>query len=106
MEEAWSTLILPVNERRFAEEPLIGILEEDYSYFDARYGFNRATIGPQDLRHLQWLRSVSGKGPLGEDERLGVNAKLLLTEQRTFEDSLDSLDCSSRICWPRFFAAL
>ena len=33
-----------------------GILEEDYSYFDARYGFNRATIDPDELRHLQWLR--------------------------------------------------
>ena len=91
MEETWSTLILPVSERRFAEEPLIGILEEDYSYFDARYGFSRPTIEPADLQHLQWLRSVSGKGTLGEDERLGVNAKLLLTEQQTFEDSRDSL---------------
>jgi Protein of unknown function (DUF3800) len=91
MEETWSTLVLPVTERRFAEEPLIGILEEDYSYFDARYGFNRATIEPDELRHLQWLRSVSGKGLLGEDERLGVNAKLLLTQQRTFKDSRDSL---------------
>ena len=91
MEETWSTLILPLSERAFANEPLIGILEEDYSYFDARYGFNRATIEPDELRHVQWLRSVSGKGPLGEDERLGVDAKLLLTEQRTFEDSRDSL---------------
>jgi hypothetical protein len=91
MEETWSTLILPVSERRFAEEPLIGILDENYSYFDESYGFNRATIEPEDLRHLQWLHSVSGKGPLREDERLGVNAKLLLTEQRTFEDSRDSL---------------
>lgn len=91
MEETWSTLILPISERRFAEEPLVGILEEDYSYFDSRYSFNRTTIEPDGLRHLQWLRSVSGKGPLGEDERLGVNAKLLLTEQRAFEDSRDSL---------------
>lgn len=91
MEETWSTLILPVSERRFAEEPLVGILEEDYSYFDARYGFNRATIEPEALRHLQWLHSVSGKGQLREHERLGVNAKLLLTEQRAFEDSRDSL---------------
>ena len=91
MEETWSTLILPLSERAFANEPLIGILEEDYSYFDLKYGFNRATIEPDELRHLQWLRSVSGKGLLGEDERLAVNAKLLLTEQRTFEDSRDSL---------------
>lgn len=91
MEETWSTLVLPVSEGRFAEEPLIGILEEDYSYFDARYGFNQATIEPETLRHIQWLRSVSGKGSLGKDERLGINAKLLLTEQRTFEDSRDSL---------------
>lgn len=91
MEETWSTLILPVSERRFAEEPLIGILEDDYSYFDSRYGFNRTTIEPEALRHLEWLHSVSVKGSLREDERLGVNAKLLLTEQRTFEDSRNSL---------------
>ncbi|MCU1301701.1 MAG: hypothetical protein JWQ87_1985 [Candidatus Sulfotelmatobacter sp.] len=91
MEETWSTLILPLSEGAFAKVPLVGILEEDYSYFDAKYGFNRATIEPEDLRHLQWLHSVSGKGPLREDERLGVNAQLLLTEQRTFEDSRDSL---------------
>jgi len=54
MEETWSTLILPVSERRFAKEPLIGILEQDYSYFDARYGFSRATIEPEDMKHLQW----------------------------------------------------
>ena len=91
MEETWSTLILPLSESAFAKEPLVSIPEEDYSYFDARYGFNRETIEPEDLRHMQWLHSVSGKGPPGEDERLGVNAKLLLTEQRTFEDSRDSL---------------
>jgi hypothetical protein len=91
MEETWSTLILPVSERRFAEEPLIAIREEDYSYFDARYGFNRATIDEEELRHLEWLRSVSEKGPVGEDHGLGINAKLLLTEQQTFEDSLNSL---------------
>jgi hypothetical protein len=91
MEETWSTLILPVSERRFAEEPLIAIREEDYSYFDARYGFDRSTIGEEELRHLEWLRSVSENGPLGEDDGLGINAKLLLTEQQTFEDSLNSL---------------
>jgi hypothetical protein len=91
MEETWSTLILPISERRFAEEPLIAIREEDYSYFDARYGYNRATIDAEELRHIEWLRSVSEKVPLREDEGLGINAKLLLTEQQTFEDSLDSL---------------
>ena len=53
MEETWSTLVLPMSESAFAKEPLIGILEADYSYFDARYGFNRATMGSEELKHLQ-----------------------------------------------------
>jgi len=90
MEDTWSTLILPLSESAFAREPLICIIEEDYSYFDARYGFTEATADPEMLRHSQWLSSVYGK-PKGTKDSVGINAKLLLTEQRTFQDSRDSL---------------
>src|SRR5260370_21696059 len=90
MEETWSTLILPLSESAFAREPLACILEEDYSYFEARYGFTEATADPEMLRHIRWLSSVHGKATRAKDS-VGINAKLLLTEQRTFEYSRDSL---------------
>jgi hypothetical protein len=90
MEDTWSTLILPLSESAFAREPLICIMEEDYSHFDTRYGFTEATVDPQMLQHIQWLSSVYGK-PTRSNESKGINAKLLLTEQRAFQDSHDSL---------------
>lgn len=90
MEDTWSTLILPLGESAFAREPLICIMEEDYSHFNARYGFTEATADPQMLRHIRWLSSVYGK-PTRSNESMGINAKLLLTEQRTFQDSSNSL---------------
>jgi hypothetical protein len=90
MEETWSTLILPLGESAFAREPLTSIVEEDYSHFDARYGFTEATADPEMLRHIQWLRSVYGK-PTSAKDHLGINLKRLLIEQRTFQDSRDSL---------------
>ncbi len=48
MEETWSTLILPVSESAFAKEPLVGILGEDYSHFDARYAFNEKRLSPKN----------------------------------------------------------
>jgi hypothetical protein len=90
IEDTWSTLILPLGENAFAREPLICIMEEDYSYFNARYGFTEATADPEMLRHSRWLSSVYGK-PTGAKDSAGINAKLLLTEQRTFQDSRDSL---------------
>ena len=90
MEETWSTLILPLSESAFAREPLICIREEDYSHFDARYGFTEATGDPEMLRHSQWLDSLYGKRPRAKDA-VRINAGLLLTEQLTFQDSRDSL---------------
>lgn len=90
MEDTWSTLILPLSERAFAREPLVCLMGEDYSYFDARYGLTEATTDPEMLRHIQWLRSTAGMSTQRKGS-LGVNAKLLLTEQRTFQDSRDSL---------------
>jgi hypothetical protein len=90
MEDTWTTLILPLSESAFARKPLACIMEEDYSHFDARYGFTEATADPEMLRRSQWLSSVYGKPSRSEDS-VGINAKLLLTEQRTFQDSRDSL---------------
>jgi hypothetical protein len=90
MEETWTTLILPMSESAFAREPLICIAEEDYSYFDARYGFTEATADPEMVRHMHWLNSVFGKLPKPKDA-VSIDAKRLLTQQQTFEDSRDSL---------------
>lgn len=76
MEETWSTLILPLSESAFAREPLISIVEADYSHFDARYGITEATAEPETLRHSRWLSSVYGK-PTRSNESVGINAKLL-----------------------------
>lgn len=90
MEETWSTLILPMSESAFAREPLACIAEEDYSHFEARYGFTEAPADPEMVRHIQWLSSVHGKPPRAKDA-VGIDAKRLLTEQRTFADSHDCL---------------
>jgi hypothetical protein len=90
MEDTWSTLILPLSENAFAREPLICIVGEDYSHFDARYGFTEATADLEMLRHSQWLSSVYGKPPKAKDS-VGIDATRLLTEQLTFQDSRDSL---------------
>jgi len=90
MEETWTTLILPLSERAFSREPLACIAEEDYSYFDARYGFTETTADPEMLRHIRWLDSVYGNPPKAEGW-LGTDAKRLLAEQQTFQDSRDSL---------------
>jgi len=90
MEETWSTLVLPLSESAFAREPMIAIAEEDYSYFDARYGISEATSDPETLRHSQWVSSAYGR-PTRPDEHVGTDAKRLLTEQLEFQDSLGSL---------------
>jgi Protein of unknown function (DUF3800) len=90
MEDTWSTLILPISESIFAKKPLTRIINEDYSHFDTRYGVTKATADAETLRHYEWLCSVHGTPP-GTKDRIGTNTKLLLTEQRTFQDSRDSL---------------
>jgi hypothetical protein len=90
MEKTWSTLILPMGESAFGKEPLGGIEGEDYSYFDSRYGVNEATADPETLSHLQWVNSVYGRSE-EEGDRAPIDAKKLLSEQLTFEDSRDSL---------------
>lgn len=91
MEETWSTLILPVGENAFATEPLACIAGEDYSYFEARYGFTEASADPEMVRHIRWLDSVYGKSLRAKDDPVAIDAKRLLTEQLTFENSRDSL---------------
>jgi hypothetical protein len=88
MEAIWSTLILPMSEKVFAREPFKAIAGEDYSSFRTRYGFTEATADTEMLRHMHWLRSFYGTpdGPIQ-----GIDSKRLLTEQRTFQDSRDSL---------------
>jgi hypothetical protein len=87
MEETWSTLILPMSEGHFARSPLPTLKGANYSHFDARYG-----IDPNDRemkRHIEWTREAYG---IRDDERPpGLNVGLLLSEQREFVDSANSL---------------
>jgi hypothetical protein len=87
MEGTWSTIILPMSESHFARSPLLTLKGADYSHFDARYG-----IDPGDdemKRHIEWTREAYG---IRDDERPpGLNAGLLLSEQREFADSASSL---------------
>lgn len=62
----------------------------DYSHFDARYGFTEVTADPEMLRHIRWLSSVYEK-PTWSKDSVHIDAKRLLTEQQTFQDSRDSL---------------
>jgi hypothetical protein len=86
MENTWSTLVLPMSESHFAKKPLVCLKEADYSHFDARYG-----IAPDDLemkRHATWTREAYGISKT--DRSPGLNAGLLLSEQREFKDSASS----------------
>ena len=86
----WATLILPASETHFAKTPLKALLGADYSHFDARYGFTLDTVDEEMARHLEWLHATHGVRRLTGNDR-GVDAKLLLSEQREFLDSRDSL---------------
>jgi hypothetical protein len=90
MEQLWTTLILPVGETRFARSPFQTLQGEDYSHFYARYGFTASTVDEKMARHLDWMRATHGIRPL-EDGKPGLNAKLLLSGQREFLDSRDTL---------------
>jgi hypothetical protein len=87
MESTWSTLVLPMSESHFARNPLKCLVGADYSHFDLRY-----MTDPNDKemnRHLQWTRE--SYGIRDADRPPGLNAGLLLNEQREFADSAGSL---------------
>jgi hypothetical protein len=87
MEETWSTLILPMSESHFARYPLPTLKGAAYSHFDARYGIDTNDL--EMKRHINWTREAYG---IRDDERPpGLNAGLLLREQREFADSASSL---------------
>ncbi|HLW82171.1 MAG TPA: DUF3800 domain-containing protein [Candidatus Acidoferrales bacterium] len=87
MENTWSTLVLPMSENHFARKPLLSLKEADYSYFDARYRVKADDA--EASRHVQWMQQVYG---ILEGERPpGLDATLLLGEQREFADSAGSL---------------
>lgn len=90
MEETWSTLVLPMGETAFGQEPLGCLAGADYSHFDRRYGLSLATADPEDMRHMKWLDSIFGTVPNTRDI-VATDAKRLLSEQLSFEDSRNSL---------------
>jgi hypothetical protein len=87
MESTWSTLILPMSESHFARKPLVSLLGADYSHFDARYAIR--ADDEEMKRHLAWTRDAYGIKSV--DPGPGLNAGLLLSEQRQFADSAGSL---------------
>lgn len=87
METTWSTLVLPMSESHFARTPLLTLKGADYSHFDARYGI--AADDNEMRRHAKWVREAYGIRDV--DRPPGLNAGLLLSEQRQFADSTGSL---------------
>jgi hypothetical protein len=87
MESTWSTLVLPMSESHFARKPLVALIGADYSHFDAHYGI--VADNAEIARHLRWMREAYGIRSV--DQSPGLNAGLLLSEQREFADSASSL---------------
>jgi hypothetical protein len=87
METTWSTLVLPMSESHFARTSLLTLKGADYSHFDARYGI--AADDKEMSSHIQWTREAYGIRDV--DRPPGLNAGLLLSEQRQFADSASSL---------------
>jgi hypothetical protein len=91
MEQIWTTFILPMGESRSAREPYVRVKGFNYSYFDAKYRILESTADPEMRRHLEWMReTLKHKKPLPPAMEC-IDAKRLLTEERTFADSRDSL---------------
>jgi hypothetical protein len=88
MEETWSTLILPMSENHFMKKPLISLKDGDYSHF-ARYETD-PEVDEDMARHLKWVATTYGKDEAAYTGPV-IDSKRLLTEQRHFHDSRDSL---------------
>ncbi|MGO9640086.1 MAG: DUF3800 domain-containing protein [Candidatus Acidiferrales bacterium] len=90
MEEAWSTLILPMGESHYAREPFGSLIGADYSHYYARYGITAETDDKKMASHLKWMREAYGVRAL-EAGKGAADLRRLLTEQREFLDSRASL---------------
>jgi hypothetical protein len=76
-----------MSEGHFAKKPLLSLIGADYSHFDARYRID--TNDAETMRHVQWMAEAYG---IPERERPpGLNATLLLSDQKQFADSTSSL---------------
>lgn len=88
MEQTWATLILPASESHYARTPLQRLRGANYSYYDARYGVDCLNAPEELLKHIDWIRSqYDVKEPLHK----AIDSKKLLSEQRQFGDSRNSL---------------
>jgi hypothetical protein len=90
MENTWTILILPMSESYFARKPLKALSGADYSHFYARYSTTIEAADQKLKRHLNWMRETYGMRPLSPGENV-FDAKLLLSDQREFLDSRNSL---------------
>jgi hypothetical protein len=75
-----------MSEGHFARKPLLSIKGADYSHFNAHYRIEAKDV--EMSRHVQWMREVYGIPDA--DRPPGLNATLLLSEQREFADSASS----------------
>jgi Protein of unknown function (DUF3800) len=89
MEQLWTTLVLPVGETRSARRPYARVEGFDYSHF-SKYELSEATAD-KVKRHLEWMRKTLPHASLPPDHVEGINARLLLSEERSFADSRSSL---------------
>jgi len=87
MEETWAALILPASESHYARTPLARLKGADYSHYQKRYGIDLQTANETLVRHAEWIRSEYG---VAESNKI-TDSKKLLTEQRKFENSRESL---------------
>lgn len=90
MEQLWSTLMLPMGESRSALHPYAKVEGFDYSHF-ARYEVDETTADEKMKRHLKWMRETLPSSKPRTSPLRCIDAKRLWTEERTFEDSANSL---------------
>ena len=87
MENIWSKLVLPMGQNHFGKTPLTELAGQDYSHFDRRY---KVEVDGETKDHLEWIEKTYGT-PEQPSASPPTDLTRLLTEQRNFADSRDSL---------------
>ncbi len=90
MEQMWTALVLPVGESRSAQQPFAKVEGFDCSHF-AKYEISESTADEKMKRHLQWMRGALPFSKTPADNLLCIDAKRILSDERTFADSKSNL---------------
>jgi len=90
MEALWSTLILPVGESQSAKRPYAKVIGFDYSHL-SKYEITESSADEKMKRHLAWMRSALQFTNTPAEELRCLDAKRILTEERSFADSKSNL---------------